>query len=184
MKPENAPHAGFEGGWPNGYTLTCQITYGPETSDILETLPRMPDGDAVMDFLRGQTDQGRVVTVTGVTWTRGDTPMETAILRIAQQHLCIDTLEVRNSDGLDFYDAGVASIRDALTAAYKAGRGSAETPKPEPTVIAALERLILAAECRENTMGDPCRLIDVQAELREAAAHARVAVANTRGDKR
>lgn len=40
---------------------------------------------------------------------------------IAKKHLFIDTLVSRNSDRLDFYDCGVASLRYALLAAYEAG---------------------------------------------------------------
>jgi len=40
---------------------------------------------------------------------------------IAKKILGIETLESRFSDKLDFYDLGVESIKDALTAAYKAG---------------------------------------------------------------
>ncbi len=42
--------------------------------------------------------------------------------QIAQQHLGIETLVTRNSDGLDFHDVGVASLKDALAAAFEAGR--------------------------------------------------------------
>lgn len=35
-------------------------------------------------------------------------------------------------------------------------------------LLAALKRLSLAASCRENTMGDPCRLFEVKAELAAA----------------
>lgn len=41
---------------------------------------------------------------------------------IAQQHLGIETLVERKSDRLDFHDVGVLSIKDALEAAYEAGR--------------------------------------------------------------
>ncbi|MCK6417934.1 MAG: hypothetical protein L6Q57_03220 [Alphaproteobacteria bacterium] len=41
---------------------------------------------------------------------------------IAQQHLNIETLVTRNSDSLDFHDVSAASIKDALEAAYEAGR--------------------------------------------------------------
>ena len=37
----------------------------------------------------------------------------------------------------------------------------------------ALGRLVLAANCRENMLGDPCRLLEVQAELRDAAKEGR-----------
>ena len=44
------------------------------------------------------------------------------ITQIAQRHLRIETLEVRNSDRLDFHDCGVASLKAALKAAFEAGR--------------------------------------------------------------
>jgi len=40
---------------------------------------------------------------------------------IAQKHLEIDTLETRHSDGLDFHEVAVWTLRDALEAAYKIG---------------------------------------------------------------
>ena len=39
-------------------------------------------------------------------------------------------------------------------------------------LIEALKRLSFAALCRDNTMGDPNRLMEVRAELREANAQA------------
>lgn len=45
------------------------------------------------------------------------------LLTIAQKHFPnIETLETRNSDGLDFHDVAVWAIRAALEAAYEAGR--------------------------------------------------------------
>lgn len=44
---------------------------------------------------------------------------------------------------------------------------------PEEKLIEALQRLILAAESRENTMGDPISLIDAKRELRYAIQNAR-----------
>ncbi len=44
------------------------------------------------------------------------------IEKIAKDELLIDTLETRYSDSLDFHDCCVASIKDALTAAFEAGR--------------------------------------------------------------
>jgi hypothetical protein len=45
--------------------------------------------------------------------------------KIAKELLDIETLETRNSDGLDFHDVSVWEIRDALEAAYNAGRKAA-----------------------------------------------------------
>ncbi|MDP1669538.1 DUF6900 domain-containing protein [Phaeovulum sp.] len=45
------------------------------------------------------------------------------LLEIARTHFpSIETLETRNSDGLDFHDVAVWAIRSALEAAYEAGR--------------------------------------------------------------
>ena len=45
------------------------------------------------------------------------------LLEIAQKHFpSIETLETRNSDGLDFHYVAVWAIRSALEAAYEAGR--------------------------------------------------------------
>ncbi len=41
---------------------------------------------------------------------------------IAQKHLNIETLVERKSDSLDFHDVSVLSVKDALEAAYEAGR--------------------------------------------------------------
>lgn len=40
---------------------------------------------------------------------------------IASLHLCIDCLEERQSDGLDFYERHVANIGAALSATYRPG---------------------------------------------------------------
>ena len=40
---------------------------------------------------------------------------------IAQTHLGIGTLETRNSDGLDFHEVSVWSLRSALETAYNLG---------------------------------------------------------------
>lgn len=44
---------------------------------------------------------------------------------IARQKLCFDTLETRNSDGLDFREVAVWCVREALEAAFEAGAASA-----------------------------------------------------------
>ena len=48
-------------------------------------------------------------------------PSEALLLEIAAKHLFLETLETRNSDGLDFHDAAVWSIRAALEAAFAVG---------------------------------------------------------------
>lgn len=51
-----------------------------------------------------------------------DAAAEQAIAEIARRIPHLDTLETRNSDALDFHDLAVWSIREALVAAYNAGR--------------------------------------------------------------
>lgn len=52
-------------------------------------------------------------------------PASTVLTQIAQDHLFIDTLEVRNRDSLDFHDVAVWCLKDALEAAYAAGHAAA-----------------------------------------------------------
>ena len=49
---------------------------------------------------------------------------DTTLADIAAKHLHLETLETRNSDSLDFHDVAVWSIKQALEAAYEAGRQS------------------------------------------------------------
>lgn len=51
-------------------------------------------------------------------------PREALLLEIAAKHFHIETLETRNSDGLDFHDVAVWSIRAALEAAFAAGQAA------------------------------------------------------------
>ena len=44
---------------------------------------------------------------------------------IAREVLRIETLETRNSDGLDFHEVSVWGLRDALRLAYEAGAKAA-----------------------------------------------------------
>lgn len=52
--------------------------------------------------------------------------MEKTLAEIAARHLDLETLETRNSDGLDFSDQAVWSIKAALEAAYAAGMAAAK----------------------------------------------------------
>ncbi|MFM0040236.1 hypothetical protein PQQ53_03300 [Paraburkholderia strydomiana] len=49
------------------------------------------------------------------------------LAEIAKRILCVETLETRHSDWLDFYDTALRSIRAALEAAYLAGVASARS---------------------------------------------------------
>ena len=55
--------------------------------------------------------------------------MNKALEQIATSELGIETLAVRNSDQLDFYDVAVWSIRAALKAAFEAGAASGTTSR-------------------------------------------------------
>ena len=51
------------------------------------------------------------------------TNLDKILTQIAQKHFhSVETLEVRNSDSMDFHDVYVESIRDALYDAFTAGR--------------------------------------------------------------
>ena len=61
--------------------------------------------------------------VTGKTFPRTAKPTKAELISlIAEKHLRIETLETRNADGLDFHDVAVWSLKDALDAAFEAGR--------------------------------------------------------------
>ena len=53
------------------------------------------------------------------------TAPEALMLDIAKRHFLVETLDTRNSDGLDFHDVAVWSIRAALIEAYSAGLAAA-----------------------------------------------------------
>lgn len=53
-----------------------------------------------------------------------------ALRSIARDMLGLAALDARNSDALDFKEQSVWSIREALEAAYEAGRASAKGAKP------------------------------------------------------
>jgi len=42
--------------------------------------------------------------------------------KIAKEHLSIETLKTRGLDQLDFHEVSVSGLKDALEAAYEAGR--------------------------------------------------------------
>jgi len=50
---------------------------------------------------------------------------EALILDIAKRHFFVETLETRNSDGLDFHEVAVWALRAALQEAYAAGLAAA-----------------------------------------------------------
>ena len=56
---------------------------------------------------------------------------DTTLAAIAARHLHLETLATRNSDGLDFHELAVWSIRAALEAAFEAGRQSRGAAPPK-----------------------------------------------------
>lgn len=61
--------------------------------------------------------------VTGKTFPRKAPMTKDALFTlIAQQHLKIEMLVERKSDSLDFHEVSIWSVKDALEAAYEAGR--------------------------------------------------------------
>jgi len=59
------------------------------------------------------------------TAKRTSTAPEVLMLDIAKRHFFVETLDTRNSDGLDFHDVAIWSIRTALIEAYAAGLAAA-----------------------------------------------------------
>ena len=47
---------------------------------------------------------------------------EDILTKIAKNRIGAETLETRNSDGLDFYDISVWALKEMLAQAYEAGR--------------------------------------------------------------
>ena len=62
--------------------------------------------------------------MTAQTAAPAKAPSEALLLEIAAKHFCLETLETRNRDDLDFYDVAVWSIRAALEAAFAAGQAA------------------------------------------------------------
>jgi hypothetical protein len=65
---------------------------------------------------------------------------------------------------------------------FKEHEANAHLIAAAPDMLEALARLETAATNRDNTMGDPCRLIECKAELEAAAKHARVTIAKAKGE--
>ena len=59
-----------------------------------------------------------------MTETPAKAPSKALMLEIAAKHFHIETLEACNSDGFDFHDVAVWSIRATLEAAFAAGQAA------------------------------------------------------------
>jgi hypothetical protein len=53
---------------------------------------------------------------------------EQVVAEIARRLLRLETLETRNSDGLDFHDVAVWEIKAALLEAFRAGEAAGAKP--------------------------------------------------------
>ena len=66
--------------------------------------------------------------------------MNKTLERIAHEILDLDTLATRNSDSLDFHDLAVWRIKEALEAAYTAGREAGKKQAESAWLTARTER--------------------------------------------
>lgn len=73
-------------------------------------------------------------------------PRDAVLAGIARGQLGIETLDTRQSDGLDFHTVAVWSVRAALEAAYEAGArvGPEVAPRPGKPSRVAFQALVLA----------------------------------------
>ena len=55
--------------------------------------------------------------------------IEKKLETIAKEHLFMETLETRNSDGLDFHEVSVWGVKKALEIAYELGRAERQKEK-------------------------------------------------------
>jgi hypothetical protein len=88
--------------------------------------------------------------------TTAPSEADAVIASIARTHLDLETLESRHSDSLDFKDQACWAVRDALRAAFEAGKQAARRragspPVAPPTVIKG--DIIIAANPKAERMG-------------------------------
>lgn len=70
-----------------------------------------------------------------------------------------------------------ASVEDSAFIAAANPAAMLEFISQYEELLAALKQITDAADCRDNTMGDACRLITVKADLASAAKNAREVIA-------
>jgi hypothetical protein len=64
----------------------------------------------------------KAINMNAKTTKRKRAYKDATVNEIAQRILRLDTLQTRKSDSLDFHDVAVWSIKEALEAAFEAGR--------------------------------------------------------------
>ena len=98
------------------------------------------------------------------------------IIRIAKEHLHLETLDTRRSDSLDFSDQAVWCIKAALEAAYAAGGRQPKLRKALRNLIKASDDLASAIELA--AVDFDTGLLDViqpaQGRLMDAAARGEI----------
>ena len=82
--------------------------------------------------------------MTAKTAATAKAPSEALLQEIAAKHFHLETLETRNSDGMDFHDVRVWSIRAALEAAFAADPAQHHQIEQD-TITAAWEAECLVA---------------------------------------
>ncbi len=95
-------------------------------------------------------------TTSPTTPTAAPSEADAVIATIARTHLDLETLESRHSDSLDFKDQACWAVRDALRAAFEAGKQAARRrvgspPVAPPTVIKG--DIIINADPKAARMG-------------------------------
>lgn len=64
---------------------------------------------------------GPVIDCAVMSATTTDPRVQALFEKLAEKHLGIETLQVRNSDRLDFHDVGVASLASLMAEVFEAG---------------------------------------------------------------
>ena len=77
-------------------------------------------------------------------------------------------------------DEGAVALYDQETVNALQGRCD-ELLKQRDELLSSLDRLTFAADCRDSTTGDQCRLIQVKAKLAAASANSRAAIRRVKG---
>ncbi len=82
-------------------------------------------------------------TTNSTTSIAAPTERDAIIASIAQTHLGLETMESRHQDCLDFHEHSCMAIREALRAAFDAGRRS--TRRPRQKTIAVVGDMVLTS---------------------------------------
>ena len=115
-------------------------------------------------------------------------PFEILIINESGNAVYQESLPCHSSKDKNFEEAlnclnFKASEREEYAAINHRAVADAYLRAAAPDLLTTLQRLTLAAERREYTMGDACNLITVKAELADAARQARAAIARATGEQ-